>query len=247
MSKSQPSPPPPPDPRLVANAQAGSNISTAVANSTLGNVNQVGPTGSTTYNQTGGYTDPNSGTFVPSYTQTRTLDPALQSVLTGTEGASNFLVNGGAPPPSGAVGNLAQLIASNSGTPLDFSGTNENTISAGPQVLDQRTADAIYGKQAGFLDPQWQQNQKDLEDQLSRQGIPIGSDAYNRAMTNFNNSRTQAYDAARSTATAQAVPAAAQNFNMALLGQQQNVAQQQLQRTLPISMLTGIYGSGIAA
>lgn len=246
MAKSSPTPPPPPDPNVVSAAQSKSNISTAIANSNLGNVNKVGPTGSTTYNQTGGYTDPTTGQFVPSYTQTQTLDPTLQSVLTGTEGVSNSLVNGGTAP-AGAAGDLAREISATAGTPLDVSGVNNNYIQAGPQALDQNVASAIYGTQKSFLDPQWTQQQRDLQDQLSRQGIPIGSEAYNNAMTNFNNSRTQAYSAASNSATAQAVPASASLFNMALLGQQQNLAQQQQQKTLPVNLLTGIYGSGIAA
>ena len=246
MAKSQPQPPAAPNPAETAKAQTTSNLATAVANSTLGNVNTIGPTGSTTYSQTGGYTDPTTGQFVPSFTQTQSLDPTLQNVLTGTEGVSNYLINGGTAP-TGAVGDLARSISGNVGTPLDVSGANNNYIQAGPQALDQNTAKAIYDTQASFLDPQWQQRQLDLQDQLSRQGIPVGSDAYNRAMTNFNNSRTQAYNAAAGSATAQAVPAASSLFNMALLGQQQNLAQQTQQKTLPVQLLTGIYGSGIAA
>ncbi|MEZ5781813.1 MAG: tail fiber domain-containing protein [Rhizobiaceae bacterium] len=50
--------PEPPDPYETAQAQTGSNISTATANAALGNVNQVTPYGSLTYSQSG-------QTFVP--------------------------------------------------------------------------------------------------------------------------------------------------------------------------------------
>jgi hypothetical protein len=43
MGKSPPSPPPPPDPQVVANAQTGSNVTTGVANSIMGNANVIGP------------------------------------------------------------------------------------------------------------------------------------------------------------------------------------------------------------
>lgn len=54
-SKSAP-PPPQPDPYATARAQTGSNVSTSIANTVMGNANVVGPLGSTTYQQRGTYT-----------------------------------------------------------------------------------------------------------------------------------------------------------------------------------------------
>jgi hypothetical protein len=53
MGKSTPAAPPPPDPAATANAQTGSNVNTAVANSILGNANEVTPYGSVSYTQNG--------------------------------------------------------------------------------------------------------------------------------------------------------------------------------------------------
>src|SRR5512139_3123510 len=82
MGKSTPSPPPQPDPRVVAQAQTGSNISTAVGNSIIGNANQYGPYGSTTFDIGGytPYTDPSTGTTyqLPHWNQTTTLSPEQQ-------------------------------------------------------------------------------------------------------------------------------------------------------------------------
>jgi hypothetical protein len=55
MGKSAPDPPPAPDPYATARAQTGSNVSTSIANTVMGNANVVGPTGSTTFKQTGTY------------------------------------------------------------------------------------------------------------------------------------------------------------------------------------------------
>ena len=55
MGKSAPSAPPPPDPYATARAQTSSNVSTAVANTVLGNANETGPLGSVRYQQTGSY------------------------------------------------------------------------------------------------------------------------------------------------------------------------------------------------
>ena len=55
--------PDPPDPIATAGAQTGTNVSTAVANANLGNVNQVTPQGNLTYNQTDTFSwvDPTTG------------------------------------------------------------------------------------------------------------------------------------------------------------------------------------------
>lgn len=50
---SKPSAPKAPDPKETAAAQTSTNVSTAIANSWLGNVNQVTPDGKLTYDQTG--------------------------------------------------------------------------------------------------------------------------------------------------------------------------------------------------
>ena len=84
---SKPSPPPPPNPYAVANAQTGTNIGTAIASQTLANTNQVTPYGTTTYDRTGGYTDPTTGQWVPQYTQTTALNPTEQQIFSGTENA----------------------------------------------------------------------------------------------------------------------------------------------------------------
>jgi hypothetical protein len=55
MGKSAPSAPPPPDPYATARAQTSSNVSTAVANTVLGNADETGPLGSVRYQQKGSY------------------------------------------------------------------------------------------------------------------------------------------------------------------------------------------------
>jgi hypothetical protein len=79
----------------VAAAQTGQNVQSAIANSYLGNINQVGPYGSTTYSQGATHTMPgaNGETYqVPQFTQTRHLIPksqwALGARLRGSRGAN---------------------------------------------------------------------------------------------------------------------------------------------------------------
>ena len=139
---------------------------------------------------------------------------------------------------------MANEIGSSATKPLNFSGVNQDYLNSGPQLLDQNASNAVYQQQKSFLDPQWQQNKKDLEDQLSRQGIPIGSDAYNSAISNFQNQKTQAYQSAQDLAIAQGAQNAGQLFNQALAGQQQNISQQQLAQMSPIELLSMLYNTG---
>jgi len=235
MSKSTPQAPPPPNPALVTQQQTGSNIDTAVAQKALNSTNQYTPFGSTTYAQTGSQSI--GGVDVPTYSQTTTFNPAVQSIIGGTENAGASLMP--------AVQTLADQAGASATAPLNFAGANQDYLNAGPQLLDRDATNAVYQQHKSFLDPQWQQGQKDLEDQLSRQGISLGSDAYNSAMTNFQNQKTQAYQSAQDAAIAQGAQNAGLLFNQALAGQKQNISQQQLAQMSPIELLGMLYNTGV--
>lgn len=84
MGKNNTPAPTPPDPRETAAAQTGSNVSTGIANQLIGMVDQVGPNGSMTYDQTGSssFTDPSTGqTYeIPRFTQTTALSDDQQAL-----------------------------------------------------------------------------------------------------------------------------------------------------------------------
>lgn len=236
MSKGQ-QPPAAPDPSVVARQQTGSNINSGTASAILSNPNVVGPTGSTTFNQTGSFDV--GGQQVPQFTQTTQYNPLIQSLLTGTE---NLGVNSLLPTATTLAGQTGAATK-----PLDFNSPNNSFVEQGPTLVNQAGANAAYGVSKGFLDPQWTQNQKDLEDQLSRQGISQGDPAYETAMTNFNNAKTQAYNAAQGGAVTQGAQIANNAFGMALQGQNQNVQQQVLAQQNPIQLLSQLYGTGAVA
>lgn len=107
--------PTPPNPITTAAAQTGTNVSTAIANSYLGNVNQNTPQGSLRYDVTGnyGYTDPTTGQSynIPTWTATQSLSP--QGVATQAQlDAAKYNMAGLANTQSG---NLGQLLS----TPFD--------------------------------------------------------------------------------------------------------------------------------
>lgn len=224
MSKGSPSVPAAPDPTATAAAQTQSNLTTAEAQAALNNVNQVGPGGTVTYNQTG------TGTGgVPTYTETTALSPQGQQIY-NSEGQ---LVNAGLTAGQG----LAQNIDT---TPLNLNTADSSTLNSTPQQLDQNSANATYAQAKSYLDPQWNQQQQELQDQLSRQGIPLGSQAYNNSQTQFDNSKTQAYNAAQDSAIENGVNNAATLNNMAAQDQSLNVNQQVQAQDQPINLLSAL-------
>lgn len=60
--------------------------------------------------------------------------------------------------------------------------------------------DALYRQQTAFLDPQWKQDQSDLENKLIQQGIAQNSDAWNRAIGDFSRNKEFSYGNARNQA-----------------------------------------------
>ena len=148
----------------------------------------------------------------------------------------------------GFTPNNARQIQVNSGANQQATGDVYNTAGqlqtsvSNPNLLVQDTANALYNQQTQYLDPQFQQSQANLENQLANKGITAGSEAYDRAMGNFARQKQQAYESARNSAIAGGINAAQGMFGMNLqggqfanqaLGQQfgQNVTQAQLANT----------------
>src|SRR5882672_9592571 len=154
MSKDTPSAPTPANPTTVSNAQTTSNIGTAAAQAAANNINQVGPSGTVSYNQTGTYTDPTTGTQLPTYTQTTQLDPLSQAILTGTKQAGASLV------PTAQT--LATQAGTSATTPLNFNTADSGILNSSPNQIDQNAAKASFDSQYGFLQPVYAQQQKDL-------------------------------------------------------------------------------------
>lgn len=234
MGKSSPSVPAVPTAQETAAASGQANTSTAAAQTALNDVNQITPYGTTTFDPTGSYTDP-QGDTVPTYTQTTALSAPEQTLLTGEQTTANTLVP--------TAENLANQTQTASTTPLNFNTADSPILNAAPNQLDQTAANAVYNEQAGFLNPQWQQQTQQLQDQLSRQGIPVGSEAYNNAMTQLDTAKTQAYQAAQDSATSTGAQSASTLFGLAQAGQNQNIQQQQLAQQQPISLLSQVTGA----
>lgn len=64
----------------------------------------------------------------------------------------------------------------------------------------QNVQDALYKRNTGYLDPQYAEQQRSLETQLSNKGLVPGTPAYNNAMQIMNQAKERAYTGARQDA-----------------------------------------------
>lgn len=171
-----PKAPSPPDPKDTSAAQTGTNVSTAIANAFLENTNTNTPDGSSTFDQSGSYTwtDPytNKSYTVPRFTETSTLSPQNQAIYDQNQAAKLNLAETGNQQSAFLKDYLSQ--------PVDLSSGNVE------KYINSHFADD-FNKQQGQL-------QDTLLGKLANQGIGAGSDAYTKALADFNKSRNDAYD-----------------------------------------------------
>lgn len=112
---------------------------------------------------------------------------------------------------------------------LDFSGA-----SALPGINDfgaeaQRVQDAVYQQATSRLDPQWQQQERQLASQLAAKGVSENSEAYRRAMDQMSRQRTDAYNQANFSGIQAGGQEQSRLFGLALAGRQQGVGETQAQ------------------
>lgn len=117
-----------------------------------------------------------------------------------------------------------------SALPNQVSGLNFGAIPGvpmgGPQQTENAEAGALYGESMGFLQPQFQQQQTNLQDQLAQQGIPVGSQAYENAMAQLSTSQNQQQSAALDNAVATGAAQGGTNYGLSLQGTQTAVGEQ---------------------
>lgn len=124
--------------------------------------------------------------------------------------------------------------------PLDFSGLPALPT---PDAANRNlVTDAVYGQQSRYLDPQYSQGFSDLTSNLANQGIMEGSDAYNRAMNNFNLQKTAAYGDARDRAIQEGGAEQSRLYNLDLSGRNQGINEILAQRNAPLQALQSLSG-----
>lgn len=149
--------------------------------------------------------------------------------IIGTVGMPNIGLMASAAPTSGGIKydpgySGVESLAGQAGDiqrNVDFSGLSSLPTNGDYSTDRQRVEDSLYGRQASRLDPQFTKAETDIKTDLTNRGIPEGSDAWNNAMESFNRSKTDAYDAARSSAIAAGGSEQSRMFADSLAGRQQ--------------------------
>lgn len=187
-----------PDPYQTAGAQTKANQSNAAYLASLNRMNTYGPTGSSTYTDQG--IDPNTG--APVYSQQISLSPEQQALY--NQNTANQINQ------SSLAGKLLPGVEAAGGKQLPDLQTNI-----------QNAQDSLYKRNTMYLDPQYQRGEDQLRTRLLNEGATEGSEAYKNAMTDFNNQKQQAYEAARQDAISGATQQGATQQQMAIAAQDQ--------------------------
>lgn len=180
-----PSPPPAPDPKAEAAAQATLNQSTATTQQLLNQTNQVTPTGSLTYNQTGQnqFTDADGKVItVPQFTATTALTPEQQAIFNTNQGTQANIADIG-KAQSARIGDLL-------GTPLKL----------GNEATEARLMELGSAR----LTPQFARDEEALRTRLANSGIRAGSAAFDAEMGNLSQAKNDAINQLLLTGRSQA-------------------------------------------
>ena len=243
------SPPPAPDPAATAAAQGTINRETAVAQARLNRTNEVTPLGNRTYDE---YLIPGTEDLYGA-TATTSLNPVPQEAFDSEQRVGrdlNLLAEG-------QIGRVGET----TGTPFDLNGIQNRQDQVDTSGFSgffgggQQMDDAIYNKHTSRLDPQFNQQQSDLTQNLANQGIFAGTQAYDREFGNFNRAKNDAYGNARNDSTMQGLTFGnqqrAQQFNeggaqaqMANTGRQQDIQERSFLRNIPLNDVASLLGTG---
>jgi hypothetical protein len=201
-----PSAPPAPDYRAAAQETSQGNLDAARVATAANRVNQVTPYGNLNYSQNG--TDPYGN---PTWTATTSLSPTGQALL-DTQNQTSLGLGGTINAQLGQVQNTMSQ------------GFNPNLPQVGINA-GQNYQDAAMQR----LAPQLQQSREKLSNDLANSGIPVGSEAYNRAQMNQAQKENDLY-AANTT----------QGFNTGLAANQQAYNQAMTNYNMPLNTLSAL-------
>lgn len=177
-----------PDPAATAAAQGLANKEAVRESAAVNQVNKVTPYGNETWTGEIGS---------PDRTVTNTLSGSGQKQLDNQNTLAENL--GGM-----AIDRASQIPAdklSFDGLPAYSSGIDLSLLPKAPGTGDfsadeKRAEEAAFNRAWGKLNPQFEQEYTALQTQLANQGIGIGTDAYSRAMADFDRNKNDARIAA---------------------------------------------------
>ncbi|MDR6393060.1 tail fiber domain-containing protein [Paraburkholderia phenoliruptrix] len=202
-----------PDPYKVAGATTQTNEATAQFNKDLNLNNYSNPFGAQNTVQVG-----TSASGAPIYQTSITASQPLQNLISASMTAAG-----------NSTGQTQNALFGLGGINSQIGGLASQISPTAAQDANRQGQQAAYAAQTQYLDPQFKQQQASLESQLANQGLVPGSQAYDNAMTNFNNSKNQAYSNAanQSVLTGAQIGTQMLNNNLAAVGEQGNLLGQQ--------------------
>lgn len=221
-----------PNYNAVLDRQSQYNKDLANQTMRINNPDQYGPNGSRTMTQ-----GPNGA-----YSVNTTLSPAMQQQFDSQNRMNNAvnsqaesLLNrpglsyGAASPmptfdPSGAP-KMNQFDLSGAGQKARYDTSGVTGMPNASESDLNAMRDSVYNQQTQYLDPQFQQNQSDLESKLANQGIMQGSEAYNRATQNLDMQKQKAYGDARNSAIQAGGAEQSRLFGLGMQARQQGVGE----------------------
>ena len=224
---SKPKAPAAPDYASAAQQQGVANVNSAIASNRLNQIDQIGPTGSLKYTygtsaDGRGYTDPQTGQWIPQVTATTVLSPDQQKLYDQNVGMSTALNDLAAR----GIGYVDQA----SNTPIDQSmlpslakglaAPNFSNLGKMPTIEDFNSSrDQVTDAYMERLAPYLKQQRQAMEAKLATQGITHGSEAWKWDQDAQNRGEND-----QRVAALLAGDQAAQNlFSNAMAGRQQSV------------------------
>lgn len=182
------------DASKAADKQAGADRAIATEATYADRPDQYNVWGNLTWKQKR-VIDPATGKPVTKWTQKETLSPEMQALFDAQMG-DRLNVSGA------KSGILNRAISEMSGGPDWAQFGDAQGLEFSPDEMRQRAEDMAYQRDVMRLDPQFSQAEAKLKQQLANQGLTPGDRAYDAAMSNFLNSKSDAYERARLGAAA---------------------------------------------
>lgn len=204
--------------------QADINRQNAEYEAQLNRVNTSGPYGSVNY------------TVGPDgrYTQTTQLSPEQQQLLEQQQGLQ--LQQGQ------IASGLAEQLRNATASPFSLDGL---PAAATPDnAMRQRIEGEVYDRNKYWLDQRFNQEREAQMQNLADRGIPMNSEAWGRAMADFDKRRNDAYADARTNAIATGGQELERSYNLAADARARGIGERQLSRQQPLSELQGLLGLG---
>jgi hypothetical protein len=139
-----------------------------------------------------------NSSIAPQYTETQSLSPVEQEMLSGSQGLT--LQSQGLGQEAGA--NVVQVL---NGYQMPSEGQNG--------LFGEQAMQAAYGTETATMDPYWSQQQEQLDASLRNSGATPGTPAYDNAMQEFQANRSNAYSQAENQAFGQGLSAQGQEIS----------------------------------